>query len=173
MKTLALVMTALAVSASTAAAQGRGNSNGRVPPGQLPPAGLCRVWYDGVPPGRQPASTDCRTAERVASRDRNARVIYGSNNQNTRTGQRNPRGVARQGQYADSAFDNGYRDGVEKGREDVRDRDVYDPSRHSRYRSADHGYDRDYGSKDGYKTRYRQGFVEGYEAAYGYGPNYR
>ena len=32
---------------------------------------------DGVPPGRQPAATNCDQAERIASRNRNARVIYG------------------------------------------------------------------------------------------------
>ncbi len=50
----------------------------RVPRGHLPPRGMCRVWIDGVPPGRQPAPTSCANAQR----DRvhygaNARVIYG------------------------------------------------------------------------------------------------
>lgn len=50
----------------------------KVPPGHLPPRGMCRVWIDGVPPGRQPAPTSCANAQR----DRvhygaNARVIYG------------------------------------------------------------------------------------------------
>lgn len=49
---------------------------GRVPPGQMPPSGMCRIWIDGVPPGRQPAPTDCNTAER--NRPSNARVIYGN-----------------------------------------------------------------------------------------------
>jgi hypothetical protein len=49
----------------------------RIPPGQLPPAGMCRVWIDGVPPGRQPAVTDCSSAEIQAARIGNARVIYG------------------------------------------------------------------------------------------------
>jgi len=47
----------------------------RIPPGQLPPAGMCRIWIDGVPPGRQPAPTDCQTA--VATKPANARVIWG------------------------------------------------------------------------------------------------
>jgi hypothetical protein len=47
----------------------------RVPPGQRPPAGMCRIWVDGVPPGRQPRPTDCATAERNVPP--NARVIYG------------------------------------------------------------------------------------------------
>jgi hypothetical protein len=46
-----------------------------IPPGQLPPAGMCRIWIDGVPPGRQPAPTDCQTA--VATKPANARVIWG------------------------------------------------------------------------------------------------
>src|SRR3712207_7764711 len=37
----------------------------------------CRVWYDDRPAGHQPPPTNCRTAERVARRDRGARVIYG------------------------------------------------------------------------------------------------
>src|SRR4051812_40946123 len=34
-------------------------STADVPPGQLPPKGMCRVWIDGVPPGQQPPVTDC------------------------------------------------------------------------------------------------------------------
>ena len=69
----ALGLASLFVTAGAAAAQARGPA--KVPRGQLPPAGMCRVWYDGVPPGRQPAPTSCRAAERQAGR--NARVIYG------------------------------------------------------------------------------------------------
>ena len=63
--------------ASPAFAQGRGRNKQGIPPGHLPPDGLCRVWYDGVPPGHQPSPTSCYEAERIASRDRSARVIYG------------------------------------------------------------------------------------------------
>ena len=67
----------LALLAAPADAQGRGNS-GKVPPGHLPPAGACRVWIDGVPPGRQPGVTSCANAHRIAARYGNrARVIYG------------------------------------------------------------------------------------------------
>lgn len=51
------------------------SSRERIPPGQLPPAGMCRIWIDGVPPGQQPAPTDCQTA--VANKPANARVIWG------------------------------------------------------------------------------------------------
>jgi hypothetical protein len=175
-------------------AQGRSRNSQGIPPGQLPPAGQCRVWYEGVPPGRQPAATSCREAERIASRDRNARVIYGANtdrrndgwwdpNENPRrTGRAIPRPVPypypdrypsgrypnTRGtyRYANVAFDNGYNDGLDKGREDARDRDSYDPNRHSRYRSADHGYEGRYGSKDQYRDIYRDGFLAGYNEAY-------
>lgn len=53
----------------------RSSRSSRIPPGHLPPKGLCRVWIDGVPPGLQPAVTDCATAER--NRVANSRVIYG------------------------------------------------------------------------------------------------
>lgn len=32
----------------------------RIPPGYLPPAGYCRLWYPGRPPGHQPAPAPCR-----------------------------------------------------------------------------------------------------------------
>ena len=78
MKQAFIVLVLLGLAAAPAAAQGRGNGKNRIPPGHLPAAGECRVWYDGVPPGRQPRPTSCAEAERIASRDRNARVLYGS-----------------------------------------------------------------------------------------------
>ena len=53
----------------------RHRKSDHIPPGQMPPAGMCRVWIDGVPPGQQPAPTDCQTA--VATKPANARVIFG------------------------------------------------------------------------------------------------
>jgi hypothetical protein len=47
-----------------------------VPPGQRPPAGMCRVWIEGVPAGRQPSVTDCVTARATAPL--NSRIIFGS-----------------------------------------------------------------------------------------------
>jgi hypothetical protein len=37
-----------------------------VPPGQLPPPGLCRVWFPGRPPGRQPKARACADVESIA-----------------------------------------------------------------------------------------------------------
>jgi hypothetical protein len=46
-----------------------------VPPGFYPPAGMCRVWINGVPAGQQPAPTDCASA--VRNRPANGKVLFG------------------------------------------------------------------------------------------------
>jgi hypothetical protein len=46
-----------------------------VPPAYRPPAGMCRIWIEGVPPGQQPAPTDCVSA--VRNRPVNGTVIFG------------------------------------------------------------------------------------------------
>ena len=184
MRTAAMSLIMLAVAAGASEAQSRQG----IPPGQMPPPGQCRVWYDRLPPGRQPAPTNCDQAERVASRSRNARVIYGddrySRNGDWRYRDRDagvydrtyPDDRNRRG-YGDNsvAYDNGYRDGLEKGREDARDNDSFDPVRHSRYRSGDRGYNSRYGTREAYKLAYRDGFESGYAQAYrasrGYGEN--
>ena len=71
--------------------------------------------------------------------------------------------------YYSPAFDNGARDGYEKGQEDIRKNRNFDPLRHSWYRSGDRHYEREYGSRDEYKNVYRRGFQEGYERGYGEG----
>jgi hypothetical protein len=68
--------------------------------------------------------------------------------------------------YGSAAADRGFRDGFEKGREDARDGDRFDPRRHKWYREGDRGYDRDYGAKEYYKQGYRDAFVQGYEQGY-------
>jgi hypothetical protein len=65
--------------------------------------------------------------------------------------------------YQSPAVQVGYRDGLEAGRRDARNRDRFDPERSSRYRSGDHEYDRRYGSKDDYKREYRAAFARGYQ----------
>ncbi len=46
-----------------------------IPRQYMPPAGMCRIWIDGVPPAQQPAPTDCANA--VRNKPSNGRVIYG------------------------------------------------------------------------------------------------
>src|SRR3954453_9535970 len=66
----------------------------------------------------------------------------------------------------------GYRDGVEAGRDDARHRERFDPVRARRYRSADHEYDRRYGSRDEYAREYRANFERGYRQGYDRGRRY-
>lgn len=76
LETIAVALTAVAL-ASPAWAQGRGHDRdeARIPPGQMPSPGMCRIWINGVPPGRQPRQTDCATAR--ANLPPNATIIYG------------------------------------------------------------------------------------------------
>ena len=80
-------------------------------------------------------------------------------------------GNGRYGYYS-PAFDNGARDGYEKGQEDIRKNRSFDPLRHSWYRSGDRHYEREYGSRDEYKNVYRRGFQEGYDRGYREGRYY-
>jgi hypothetical protein len=68
--------------------------------------------------------------------------------------------------YSSVAAETGFRDGLDQGRKDARDRRRFDPVRASRYRSGDHDYDRRYGSRDEYQREYRAAFLQGYEAGY-------
>ena len=75
LKTIAISLALAVAAAAPLSAQGNGTKAGKIPPGQRPPAGMCRIWLDGVPPGQQPAPTDCATA--VRKRPANGRVIFG------------------------------------------------------------------------------------------------
>lgn len=100
---------------------------------QRPPAGLCRIWLDGVPAGRQPSPTDCATA--VRNRPANGRVIYGDDDRNGNDDGRD------RGQY-NTHTDNGKHKGQWKhaDKKDRKDRYKYD--RDDRY-GRDDDYDRD------------------------------
>ena len=73
------------------------------------------------------------------------------------------------GAYSSPAAENGYRDGLEAGRNDARNRDRFDPVRAKRYREGDHDYNSRDGSRDEYKREYRAAFVQGYREGYGRG----
>jgi len=71
------------------------------------------------------------------------------------------------GGFRSPAAENGYRDGIEAGRSDARDRERFDPIRAKRYREGDHDYDSRYGSREDYKREYRAAFEQGYREGYG------
>lgn len=64
------------------------------------------------------------------------------------------------------AFDNGYSDGYDAGRRDADRRRSFDPYNDGRYKSANRGYDSNYGGRDWYRDEYRNGFRSGYEAGF-------
>ncbi|MGH7668332.1 MAG: hypothetical protein ACRENQ_02470, partial [Gemmatimonadaceae bacterium] len=70
-----LVLTCGLLAAASAHAQRPGSAGKIVPPKLRPPAGMCRIWLDGVPASRQPAPTDCASALR--NRPATGRVIFG------------------------------------------------------------------------------------------------
>jgi hypothetical protein len=75
-KQILLAVTIAGFAATPAAAQNKQFTGGdKIPAGHKPPPGMCRIWLDGVPPGQQPAPTDCATA--VRNRPANGRVIFG------------------------------------------------------------------------------------------------
>ena len=71
------------------------------------------------------------------------------------------------GGYGNIAAQNGYRDGIEAGRDDARHRERFDPVRAKRYREGDHDYNGRYGDRDTYKREYRAAFEQGYREGYG------
>ena len=70
------------------------------------------------------------------------------------------------GRYYGEATERGLREGAQKGREDAKDGDRYDPRRHNWYRDGDRGYNSRDGSRDQYKAAYRDAFERGYEQGY-------
>lgn len=174
MRTIAATMLMAGLVAFPLGAQGPGGWYGeraqRVPPGHLPPPGTCRVWYDRRPPGQQPKPTTCQEAERISSLDGAARVVYGRPaypNRAPYPGAWDPQypGGVRE-TVGGAPYQYGYRDGFEKGRQDARQAETYNPVRHERYRNADRGYEDRYGEKGEYRLVYRDGFDAGYEVAY-------
>jgi hypothetical protein len=111
---LMCVFTAVPVFAQDRRARDNDRTSQGIPPGHLPPPGECRVWYDGRPPGQQPPPTSCREAERVVSRERRARVIYGND---SRRGNESRRGIRLPGWL-------GGRDQRTEGRDREREREA-------------------------------------------------
>src|SRR5688572_26252250 len=66
-----------------------------VPPGYAPPAGMCRIWIRGVPPGQQPAPTDCSSA--VRNRPANGKVLFGDEPEKAKKGKTNKKSTASDG----------------------------------------------------------------------------
>jgi len=81
-------------------------------------------------------------------------------------GSRAPYGYEGRRTYERYAFDSGWRDGYNRGIDDLRHHRVPEVWRQKWYRNGDHHYNRDYGSREEYRIEYRRGFREGYDRAY-------
>jgi len=64
------------------------------------------------------------------------------------------------------ARENGYRDGFNKGMEEYREGDRYNPEGTRPYKNGLSGYDRSMGSKEQYRQIYRQAFLQGFRQGY-------
>jgi hypothetical protein len=70
------------------------------------------------------------------------------------------------------AYDQGYREGLKDGENDVRRGRNYAYASHSTYRDADEGYRRSDGNLDQYRRTFRQGYQTGYNESFSrYGAN--
>lgn len=87
----AFVGVGLAAFNNTAGAQGFAPRSRQVPVPQRyrPPAGMCRIWLDSVPPNRQPAPTDCASA--IRNLPPNAQVIFSDSVASTKRDKGKPR----------------------------------------------------------------------------------
>ena len=64
------------------------------------------------------------------------------------------------------AYDIGFREGVEEGRNDARRHRDFSYQRHNEFRDADQGFHRDDGDREFYRRSYREGFQAGYSGEY-------
>ena len=58
----------------------------------------------------------------------------------------------------------GYEDGAQVAREDIFNHKRYNSKPRARFEDRDHGYQREYGSKDRYKAEYTAGYRAGYDS---------
>lgn len=66
----------------------------------------------------------------------------------------------------DSRWQFAFRDGYNAGMRDARAHRRFAPAQASQFRSANHGYNRNWGSRDQFAIQYRAAFRDGYERGY-------
>ncbi|HEV3483770.1 MAG TPA: hypothetical protein VG106_00070 [Vicinamibacterales bacterium] len=64
------------------------------------------------------------------------------------------------------AYDNGYREGLKEGEKDGRRGDRFEFRDERTFRDGDKGYRRQFGDRDRYRQIFRNGYADGYQAAY-------
>jgi hypothetical protein len=74
------------------------------------------------------------------------------------------------GGYNSPAYNIGYQDGSTVAREDIESHKKFNPNPRGPYDDKDHGYSREYGDKNEYKSEYTAGYRDGYQTNFrGYG----
>jgi hypothetical protein len=68
--------------------------------------------------------------------------------------------------YDNAGYSIGYQDGASVAQEDVWRNKPFNPSPRGKYDDMDHGYRREYGDKNYYKSQYAAGYRTGYENAF-------
>lgn len=71
------------------------------------------------------------------------------------------------GNYHGEAYRYGYEDGSMAARSDIERRKSYNSKPRGHYEDRDHGYRREYGSKNEYKAEYTNGYRAGYDSVMG------
>lgn len=70
------------------------------------------------------------------------------------------------GSYRNQAYQIGYQDGINEGRNDRQTGHSYRPTHDGNFKHADRGYNSSLGDKQMYKDTYRQGYQSGYQLGY-------
>jgi hypothetical protein len=70
--------------------------------------------------------------------------------------------------WRSTAYQFGYQDGCGVARRDIDRHNSYNPNPRGRFDDEDHGYRREYGSRDQYRAEYANGYRAGYAATMGY-----
>jgi hypothetical protein len=68
--------------------------------------------------------------------------------------------------YNSPAYNLGYQDGSTVARQDIASHKRFNPNPRGRYDDKDHGYSREYGDKNEYRTEYAAGYRGGYQSNY-------
>jgi flagellar biosynthesis/type III secretory pathway protein FliH len=70
------------------------------------------------------------------------------------------------GSSSSIGYSTGYQDGAQTAREDLYHNKPYNPNPRGRYDDLDHGYRREYGDKNYYRSQYDAGYRTGYSAVF-------
>ena len=77
-----------------------------------------------------------------------------------------PQSYAGDRYVANIGYNTGYQDGAQTAREDLYHNKPFNPNPRGRFDDMDHGYHREYGDKNYYKSQYASGYRSGYQSVF-------